>query len=156
MNPGDRRRQETDPKSSIPKQVKSTFDHVRTWLTEASEKELDTLAGYLTKRKKKRSGRVNKPEAEGDLESDVVVRRKITPTGLNWAEAELFPEHSRVEPKKISLSQRWSKEVIPVRQTKMRSIDDAPDKPPGLDISESILSTARARYMCQSAIILKD
>ena len=88
-----------DPKSSIPKQVKSTFDHVRTWLTEASEKELDTLAGYLTKRKKKRSGRVNKPEAEGDLESNVVVR-KITTTGLNWVEAELFLEHPRSEPKR--------------------------------------------------------
>ena len=52
-------------------------------MTEASEKELDKLTGYLINRKKKRPSRANETEEQKAVGvSYVLVRMKITRGGL--------------------------------------------------------------------------
>ena len=153
-----------------PKPVKSTFDHVKRYLTEASEQELDRLANFLRDRKTERSSnsltaRVLKAEAQvGNICSGNVVQpwrrdvsggadtgskrqvlRRITARGLAEAQAALFPEKQVARRKKIKLCERWSGKD----RTCMEFGEEpgvALDKPPGLDICDTILSKAQTRY----------
>ena len=161
----------SDLNSRPPKPVKSTIDHVKRYLTEASEQELDRLANFLRDRKSERSSnsltaRVLKADAQvGSIcPGDVVqpwrrdvsgggdrgstrqkVLRRITARGLAEAQAALFPEEQVARRKKIKLCERWSGKD----RTGMEFGEEpgvALDKPPGLDICDTILSKARTRY----------
>ena len=161
----------SDLNSRPPKPVKSTVDHVKRYLTEASEQELDRLANFLRDRKSERSSnsltaRVLKADAQvGSIcPGDVVqpwrrdvsgggdrgstrqkVLRRITARGLAEAQAALFPEEQAARRKKIKLCERWSGKD----RTGMEFGEEpgvALDKPPGLDICDTILSKARTRY----------
>ena len=154
-----------------PKPVKSTFDHVKRYLTEASEQELDRLANFLRDRKTERSSnsltaRVLKADAQvGSICPGDVVQpwrrdvsgggdrgstrqkflRRITVRGLAEAQAALFPGEQVARRKKIKLCERSSGKD----RTGMEFGEEpgvALDKPPGLDICDTILSKARTRY----------
>ena len=92
------------------------MDHVKKYLTEASEKELDNLTKFLAKRKKKtrpderRPSRLPRPGASRHTEpkksrtlplrtrlihEEPEVKRSITAQDLAEAEAVLYPEKSR-------------------------------------------------------------
>ena len=111
---------------------KSTVDHVRKYLAEASDKELDKLTDFLIRRRKKsfaktmmegdgktinqRQPQITQLKDEGSrtrLELKAPERippkiaRKITYRGLAEAHAELFPDEPYTTPKrKRSLSER--------------------------------------------------
>ena len=111
---------------SNPKPEKSLTDHVRQWLTEASNNELDLLWGWLSKRKddfKSRSGEAKGPALQKTMETQPDTQenenqrmlpvpehspkicRRISTRSLAEMEAFLFPEdHSRP-----SLSDRFDK-----------------------------------------------
>ena len=161
----------SDLNSRSSKPAKSKIDHVKRYLTEASEQELDRLANFLRDRKSERSSnsltaRVLKADAQvGSIcPGDVVqpwrrdvsgggdtgstrqkVLRRITARGLAEAQAALFPEEQVARRKKIKLCERWSGKDRTCMEFGEEP-DVALDKPPGLDICDTILSKAQTTY----------
>ena len=104
------------------------MDHVKKYLTEASEKELDNLTKFLAKRKKKtrpderRPSRLPRPGASRHTEpkksrtlplrtrlihEEPEVKRSITAQDLAEAEAVLYPEKDHgTRPRKRKLCER--------------------------------------------------
>ena len=64
-----RKRKASELSSSSPKAPKSTLDHVKRFLAEASERELDRLAECLNNRKKPRSLKQQAGEARTSLKT---------------------------------------------------------------------------------------
>ena len=116
-----------------PKPSKSTIEHMKKYLNQASENDLDELSEYLLNRKRKRrpntplstgsksevGAKVTKPtgvkqtwrrEISQDEALDVVsptIVRKISAGDLSKAHAELFPEDEvPIRKKKLKLTER--------------------------------------------------
>lgn len=113
-----------------------SFKHVRAWLSEASQTELDNLFNFLARKRKKSdvaaeklggargrstSSRIDKTEARERKSSQprdpdclitappAVVIPKITARGLQIAEAELFPREMPRSRTKVRLCDRWAR-----------------------------------------------
>ena len=87
-------------------------------------------------------------------ETKVQIRPRISARSLQEAQTILFPERSRPSQKKIKLSERWESrpmghEAAPAAPTPR--LKQAQRKPPGLDVANTILTTAKTRYflMCE-------
>ena len=177
-----------EPKDGLfQKPQQPSFKHVRAWLSEASQTELDNLFNFLARQRKKsdvaaeklgdarnrsssiRNDKTEVKERKSSRRRDpdcfvtappTVVKPKITARGLRIAEAELFPQEMPRLSTKVRLCDRWARRTETADTRWSRSLESAPDKPPGLDISDAILNAAKSRYsglwsqFCGSSFLL--
>ena len=84
-------------------------------------------------------------------ETKVQIRPRISARSLQEAQTILFPERSRPSQKKIKLSERWESRPMVHEAAPTPRLKQAQRKPPGLDVANTILTTAKTRYflMCE-------
>ena len=78
-----------------------SFDHVRTWLTEASDKELKTLTSWLLQRQKKKPRTTvpmkdSKRRHQKSTREDQIVRQKLSWRDFDEAEAGLRDDRAKL------------------------------------------------------------
>ena len=156
------------PQGSTPPRglKKPDYKEVKTWLTGASQKELDALLNWLLRRKKDASAPAREKRDAGLIHPDspdsVDRRRKdgaseppgrtpkisrdISLTDIKEMQEALFPEeNSESRPPKMKIADRWDQHTRSVKLTAGKPWERRLGKPPSSDLCERLIAAARSR-----------